>query len=306
MAQRARRIIVSASRRQDLPGCEPERLLRALSEGELRWRQPFSGQEQRLRFTATDVGALALWSKDFGKLLEPAARAIIDPLRPVFLFTVNDCPELEPGLRPSLAERIAQASEIVRRYGPGRLFWRFDPIVHWIDRQRRARHNAAGFEALAQAMAALGVRTCTFSFAQLYGKVRQRERRLGIQLVDPPLDDKRAMAARLAGYAAELGIAMRACCQPELAGVHPNVSPSRCVDGAAYAAALGVDPNELDLRPHPSRVGCGCTRSIDVGSYAGCRHQCSYCYANPALPPVGAHASDGERPPSSLNTDKHR
>ncbi len=30
----------------------------------------------------------------------------------------------------------------------------------------------------------------------------------------------------------------------------------------------------------PTREGCGCTESTDIGAYDSCPHGCIYCYAN--------------------------
>ena len=30
----------------------------------------------------------------------------------------------------------------------------------------------------------------------------------------------------------------------------------------------------------PNRKGCGCVRTVDIGEYDTCMHDCLYCYAN--------------------------
>ena len=278
-----RKLIVSASRRQDLPGCAPERLLGQILEREFVWRQPYSGRQERLSFEVEEIFCLALWSKDFGSLLQEEARGIVEPLRPYFIFTVNHCPELERGLTPTLEERLAQADEIVQRYGAGRLLWRFDPIVHWETGGGEHRNNLATFEIICQHMAGLGVQRCVFSFAQLYGKVLRRQERLGITFRDPPREEKLQILDGLAHVAGELGVQLQCCCDPEMAEAHPAVIPASCIDAPYLTTVIEADPVGLDLKAHPSREGCGCTRSVDVGQYDGCRHRCAYCYANPRL-----------------------
>jgi hypothetical protein len=278
-----RKLIVSASRRQDLPGCAPQRLLDQIEMGRFEWRQPYSGKPMQLSFEPADIFCLALWSKDFGPLLAADRWDRILPLRPYFLFTINDCPSLERGLSSSLDDRLAQAATIVRRVGAERLLWRFDPIVHWIDERGAPQDNLAGFDRLCSALAGLGVERCMVSFADLYGKVLRRERRLEIRFVDPPLQHKIEQLQQLADRAAALGVQLQTCCEPELEGCHPNVARGRCIDGHYLARVIDADPTGLDQSAHPSRPGCGCTRSVDVGNYEKCAHRCAYCYANPSM-----------------------
>jgi hypothetical protein len=266
-----------------MPACEPERLLAQLEARHFEWRHPYRGQAMRLSFEPDEIFCLALWSKDFGPLLTPRALKQIAPLHPYFLFTVNDCPSLERGLKTVLADRMDQAATIARRFGPERLLWRFDPIVHWQDERGKPQDNLAGFPKLCEAMARIGVRRCMVSFADLYGKVLRRQRRLGIQFVDPPLQTKLARIGDLADRAAELGIQLQTCCESEIAGKHPNVVAGRCIDGRYLAQVTDADPTGLDLSAQRSRPGCGCTRAVDVGSYSRCAHRCAYCYANPSL-----------------------
>jgi len=224
-----------------------------------------------------------LWSKDFSKLMSAEAYELIDPLNPYFIFTVNSCPDLERGLAIPLEDRLEQAAVLVERYGQERLLWRFDPIVHWMTPEGEERDNTAPFERIARAMAALGVTRCAFSFVQIYGKVTRRISKLDIDLVDPPLERKLEILKRMAALAGDLGIRMLSCCQPELLGAHPNVTQSSCIDGPRIAEALGIDGPLPDMSPHPSREGCGCTRSVDIGQYEPCPHACVYCYANPSM-----------------------
>lgn len=278
------KMIISASRRQDMPACATDRLLKQIRDREFVWRQPFSGKEQRLAFEPGEVFCLALWSKDFSRLLESEeALRLVEPLNPYFLFTINDSQALERGLRTSLDDRLQQAATIVARYGEARMMWRFDPIVNWRDAAGELHDNLGSFETIARRLGELGVTRCTFSFAQLYGKVLKRQRRLSIEFMDPPLERKLEILAGMASFTEQLGIHMLGCCQPELCEAHDNVSTAACIDGPYLAQVVDADATGLDLSPHPSREGCGCTRSIDVGNYEACAHRCAYCYANPTL-----------------------
>ena len=45
-----RKLIVSASRRQDLPACAPDELLAQIAARRFEWRQPYSGRAMHLGF----------------------------------------------------------------------------------------------------------------------------------------------------------------------------------------------------------------------------------------------------------------
>jgi len=87
----------------------------------------------------------------------------------------------------------------------------------------------------------------------------------------------RALADDLGAIAAAHGIRVESCCNPLL--VHPlaNVHPAHCVDPAVIRH-LRPDLS-LDLAPRPTRPGCGCYASRDIGAYDTCAHACAYCYA---------------------------
>ncbi len=37
---------------------------------------------------------------------------------------------------------------------------------------------------------------------------------------------------------------------------------------------------KISAGPRPTREGCGCFASVDIGAYDTCPHGCIYCYAN--------------------------
>jgi len=269
------RTVISCSRRSDVPSYHIDRLLGALSTGHCEVKGPFGGPTRRVSLLARDVHTIVLWSKDFAPLL--ARVDAFSSYHLFFHFTVNTPSPLE-GELPPLAARLQQLATLARRFGPERISWRFDPIVFWRGRDGVVRDNLSAFERIAAAAARVGVSRCVFSFATLYPKVLRRQRRLGVEFVDPPLARKREIVARLAETAGRHGISLLACCQPELLGV-AGVRPSSCVDGRLLSELAGEEADAR--RDGGQRAGCGCTRSVDIGAYNTCRRGCAYCYALP-------------------------
>lgn len=267
------RTVISASRRTDIPAHYYDWLREGLRSGKVEVTQPFNRRVATVSLCDADVHTRVLWSKDFANVVRDLDFWCRQSL--YFNFTLNDCSNLEPNI-PPLEKRLEQMRILANAFGPGRINWRFDPIVYW-DGGRR--NNLAGFEALADRIAEVGVRRCTFSFMTIYRKTVARGRRLGIAFYDPPLEEKREVATRLANEAHLRGMVLLNCCNKGLEGI-ANLERGRCIDGALLARLSG-EPCSLE-RDRSQRSECGCTVSRDIGSYwMICPHACFYCYANP-------------------------
>ncbi len=93
---------------------------------------------------------------------------------------------------------------------------------------------------------------------------------------DPELAEKRGLVADMAEVAAECGMTLYSCCDAALLG--GVVRKASCVDGELLAELFPDRPLVRERRP--TREGCGCYASRDIGMYDTCTHGCEYCYAN--------------------------
>jgi len=278
------RTVISASRRTDIPAHYYEWLREGLERDEVEVTQPVNQRVSTVSLRDDDVHTLVLWSKDFGRVIRDLE--FWRRHRLFFNFTLNDCDFLEPHV-PPLEQRIEQMRILAESFGSERINWRFDPVVYWDDGRR---NNLSGFSVLADRMAAIGVRRCTFSFMTVYRKTILRGRRLGIIFHDPPLEQKREVAEWLARETRRRGILLLNCCNAGLEGIE-NLERGRCIDGRLLAELTG-EPCPIE-RERTQRPQCGCTVSRDIGSYwMVCGHACSYCYANPA----NTQAQKNEKP----------
>ena len=278
------RPVISASRRTDIPMHYAYWLAEAVRQGFADVPQPYTGRVRRVSLLPADVHTMVLWSKDFRPLLrdEAGVRQALARYDQVFChLTITGLggTALEPNIAP-WPEVSAQLPELIEFAGDSdRISVRYDPIVHWYEGDE-IHSNLALAEPILRQVHGAGIRAVRISFATLYGKVRRRK---GWHWYDPPLEQRIQITRGLVDLARSLDLSLFSCSQNELG--QAGALPSRCIDGELLAllhplhlpAATGKDPGQ--------RAECGCTPSVDIGSYLmRCPNGCRYCYANPRIP----------------------
>lgn len=267
--------VISASRRTDMPAYYLDHLLSFIKQGFAEVKNPFSGVKYMVNLRPDDVHTLVLWSKNFRLFIEKSS--FFADYNLYFLFTINDMPNLEPGI-PDLGERLEQLRELAVRYGPERIAWRHDPVVFTGD---GPVSDIETFSRIGERVVDSGVTRTIFSFLDMYGKVKKRNEKLRLNLFDPPEEVKIEYAVKLAGIANELGLSLECCC--ERLGDIEGITESSCINGHILSKLAG-EPAKLTKDPG-QRKECNCTLSRDVGSYyeMPCPNGCLYCYANPKI-----------------------
>ncbi len=265
-------MILSASRRTDIPAFAGEWLLNRFRAGFALVRNPMNPvQVSRVVLTPDMVDCIVFWTKNPAPLFRYLGELDALGFRYVFLFTLNNYGSvIEPGVPPA-AERIAAFRHLADRIGRDRLAWRYDPVI--FTPEMTPERHAECFKRLAGMLGPCCCRS-VISFVDFYPRCRRALARLGAY--DPGNGVKRELAARFADSAASRGIPVEACAEPlELAGT--GVRAASCIDRAWLSRICG---RELALRRDAGqRSGCGCAVSVDLGTYGSCRHGCVYCYA---------------------------
>lgn len=269
--------VISASRRTDIPAHYPDWFMERIRAGVVEYANPYGGQVYSVSLQPEDVSAIVFWSKDY------------DPLRPhlkelesrgyacCFQFTITGLPRIMEPQSPETDAAVGTAHTLAQRTSPDHVLWRYDPIV--ISDLTEEVYHRERFAQLASDLEG-ATRRCYISFANLdYQKVaRQRarfEQETGVRLLDPPQEQKQELAQALAERAAQHGITLYACCNPEL--VQGPIQPAHCVDADLLHQLF---PDRVQkTRRNPTREGCGCSDSRDIGAYDTCPKNCVFCYA---------------------------
>ncbi len=262
-----------------MPAFYGDWFMRRLAEGRAGYVNPFGGRRHLVSLKPEDVAAFVFWSKNFIPFTAHL-KTIADAGYHVYLnYTVNNYPRvLEPAV-PAADRLIENLKELSGRFSPDRINWRYDPIV--LSEATDFDFHLANYEKLASALAGY-VRRCTVSFVSFYGKVRRRFETLresgAIAVEEPDAERRVRLANGLSGVAERCGMKLYSCCCPDLE--NDKIGRAHCVDGELIKDLFFKDDADIEFKPKPTRAGCGCAESRDIGAYDTCVHGCVYCYAN--------------------------
>lgn len=266
-------MIISASRRTDLPSFYSEWFLRRLREGLVLTRNPVNpSRVTGIALSPEVVDCIVFWTKDPANMMDKLDEIDSMGYRYLFQFTLTPYGrELERNLRPK-PDIIDTFIRLSDRLGPQRVLWRYDPIV--LNKELDISYHMEQFERLCRRMAAHTCQ-CTVSFVDSYDKLAGPFQR-GL-LREPTFQEQERLAKGLAKVASAYGLPLRACAEKHDFS-SCGIVPAACIDPDILEAVCGYP---LKTEPDTGqREYCGCCRSIDVGAYNTCRNGCVYCYAN--------------------------
>jgi hypothetical protein len=271
-----KRRIISVSRRTDIPAFYGDWFMHRVGQGFGGVVHPFSGHKYIVSLKPEDVVCFVFWSKDFGPFVENL-RALDDlGYKFYFNYTVTGL----PGVFESQVDKRAATDTLKRlseMYSSRHINWRFDPIIlsNICDRTFFLR----AFERLASELEGY-VERCIISFVTEYNKVKRNfralERTTDVRIIECSEAFKIDLANDLAVIAERHGIRMFSCCGDYLIG--PRIQQAHCIDGRLIDELFSPEGFSYGIKP--TRKGCGCTQSTDIGTYDTCPHGCIYCYAN--------------------------
>jgi len=261
--------IVSCSRRTDIPAFYTPWLLNRLEAGFCHVRNPYGPQIRRVSLRPEDVAGLIFWTRDPRPLLPHLAGLKTADFDFYFLMTITGYPEAMEPHCPETDRQVEAFVECAERH-PGRVFWRYDPIV--LSRATPPEYHLRRFDEISGRLEGHTAR-CYFSFAVWFRKTRANLLAIdtgGFGFVDPETETRRALVGRLRERAGERGMRLYSCCEDAL--VEPGIEKAHCADASLFKRAVAA-------RPAPTRQDCGCWTSVDIGAYDTCLHGCRYCYA---------------------------
>lgn len=284
-------MIISASRRTDIPAFYAEWFVKRLREGTVLVRNPMNcHQVSRIALSPENIECVVFWTKNPGPMLARLGEIEALGYHSYFLFTLTPYDiGIEPRV-PAIDERIAIFQALAGQIGKERVIWRYDPIF-FTDRYVTEFH-ATAFTEIAGKLAG-ATETCIVSFVEMYRKCASKMH--GLAVINPVAEERLQLLSTLQRVAAHHGITLQTCAASgELQD--SGVITGKCIDGRRIEKITG---NRCGVRKDKNqRHTCGCIDSIDIGAYNSCPHGCLYCYANSDRLSVArnfaAHNPDGQ------------
>lgn len=285
------KLVLSASRRTDIPAFYLPWFMSSIRSGSFNVVNPYTHTVYRVPASLEQVHTIVFWSKNFGPFLDGNyGEHLVDMGYHLFFnFTINSPHKvLEPRI-PDLEKRLDQLEQLARRFGAEAIQWRFDPICILRSAAGCRANNLDQFAHIAKHASNAGITDCITSLVDHYKKVQRRFRKHSdLLLRDPPMPEKIALVRRMANTLTAIRMQLYLCCEKELMmNLPPEIpaSPAACIPNQRLIDLYGPGISVAKDKGQRSAAGCGCSVSKDIGSYSlhPCRHNCLYCYANPAV-----------------------
>ena len=264
-------MILSVSRRTDIPAFYSEWFYNRLKEGFVYVRNPMNiHQVSKVVLLPEVIDCIVFWSKNprpmigrFGELKDYMY---------YFQYTINAYDQRMEMSVPRKEGIINTFKELSDKIGPKRVIWRYDPIL--LTEKMNTDYHVKYFEEIAKRLKGF-TNTCVISFVDLYKKTQSNLK--DTQARELSQHEMVELAREMCQIAMGYGMMVQTCAEAiELESV--GIKHGKCIDSVLIEDLLGVklvvgkDPNQ--------RKECGCVQSIDIGEYNTCAHGCKYCYAN--------------------------
>lgn len=266
-------MILSASRRTDIPSYYSEWFMNRLEEGQVLTRNPMNyHQIRKINLNPEEIECIVFWTKDPLNLMKYLPR--IDSLgyHYYFQYTLNPYgKEIERNLRDK-KELVKTFQELSGRIGRERMVWRYDPII--INKEHTIQYHVEHFEQLCRELQEY-TKVCDFSFCDTYKKLRKEVKES--MLLPVSGQEMELLAKEFVAIGRKYAIELRACCEQENLK-EAGIRSAACIDGELIERICGHPISAKADRSQ--RDGCTCIQSVDIGVYNTCRHGCVYCYAN--------------------------
>ena len=265
-------MILSVSRRTDIPNYYSDWFLNRIKEGVVYVRNPMSiHQISSINISPDVVDCIVFWTKNPEPMISR-----LDELKEYkyyFQFTLTGYgKDIECNVPHKKKDMIPIFQKLSREVGSNKVIWRYDPII--FTEQYTPEYHIKAFEQISTLLNGY-TKKCVISFVDTYSKNKKSISELNAY----EIDEGRLIefCKRLQSIAKNNGMEIASCAENidlEVCGIKHNccIDKNLIEDICGFKISGGKDKNQ--------RKECGCIESVEIGAYNTCRNGCKYCYAN--------------------------
>lgn len=265
-------MILSVSRRTDIPNYYSEWFLNRIKEGYLYVRNPLNAHQiSKIILSPEVVDCIVFWTKNPEPMLSRLDE--LDAYKYYFQFTLTGFgKDIEYNVPHKKKVMIPIFQKLSHKIGKDRVIWRYDPII-FTDKYDPEYHLKS-FEQIAKELQGYTSK-CVISFVDIYAKNQKNMKALNSFFLTE--NDLIEFGKEIAFIAGNHDIKVATCAETvdlSSCGIEHNC----CIDKELIEKIVGCKIQAA--KDKNQRKECGCIESIEVGTYDTCKNGCQYCYAN--------------------------
>ena len=201
-------MILSASRRTDIPNYYMDWFLHRVQEGFVYVRNPINPHQiSRISLSPSVVDCIVFWTKNPENMLPHLGELAAYPYYVQFTLTSYGR-DIEPNLPDKKNRLIPTFQALSSKIGKERVVWRYDPI--FLNRRYTVSYHLAAFSEIARRLRGYTERV-VISLIDLYAKTKRNT--AGLFLSPPEGDTLFYMAGQMAQIAQENGMMIESCAE---------------------------------------------------------------------------------------------
>lgn len=265
-------MILSVSRRTDIPNYYSEWFFNRLKKGFLYVRNPMNAhQVSSIDLSPKVIDCIVFWTKNPANMIDRLEE--LNGYDYYFQFTVTGYDQdVEQNLPDKKQVIIPTFKRLSEKIGKEKVIWRYDPIL--LNDKYTLEYHIKAFAEIAQELSDYTEKV-VISFVDLYAKTQRNTKDLRMRALTD--NEMLSLGEALAEITKTHNLKIESCAEGiDLGSV--GIAHGHCVDKELIERITGFklkcdkDKNQ--------RIECGCFDSIDIGLYNTCQNGCKYCYAN--------------------------
>ena len=265
-------MILSVSRRTDIPNYYSDWFLTRIKEGFLYVRNPMNvHQISRIDLSPEVVDCIVFWTKNPQPMLENLYK--LNEYKYYFQFTLTGYGiDIECNVPHKKEVMIPIFQKLSKEIGKEKVIWRYDPII--FTNKYTPEYHIKAFEQIACLLNGYTNKS-VISFVDVYAK--NKKNIASLQPYQISHSQLLNFTRKLSEIAIKNGMEIGSCAENldlEQCGIQHN----SCIDKKLIEKIIGCSIKAG--KDKNQRSECGCIESVEIGTYNTCSNGCKYCYAN--------------------------